>query len=105
MTTANKPSAAKAEAATETDAADEPRKVEFDVELNGTTVKLTVLADLQDAPIEVLEAYEAGQNTKAFMTLIGPAQAQKLRRTGMTTRQFNDVVGPAYQEAAGVGEG
>lgn len=105
MTTASKPSAAKAETAAETDAADEPRKVEFEVELNGTTVKLSVLADLMDAPFEVMEAYEDGRHGKAFMALIGPVQAQKLRKAGMTPRQFKDVVTPAYEEATDVGEG
>lgn len=112
MTTRKTTSAAEAEtvaekpasAAAVEDTAEDIREVAFEVTLRGKTIKITCPADLDDAPIEVLEAYEEGKNVKAFMALIGPRQAQKLRAAGMTTKQFNDVVAPAYDKATGLGE-
>lgn len=109
MTTTRKTSPAEAEALDEKTTSteefeDDVRKVSFEVTLRGKKIKITAPAEIDDAPIEVLEAYELGQNVKAFMSLIGPRQAQKLRAAGMTTKQFNTIVAPAYDEATGLGE-
>lgn len=84
---------------------DNVEEITFDVEIKGKKLTLTCPADLSDAPFEVAEAFEEGKNLKAFMGLIGEAQAARLRTAGLTPRIFADEVVPAWQEAAGMGEG
>lgn len=83
----------------------EAEEIKFDVEVKSEKITITCPADLNDAPFEVAEAFEEGKNLKAFMGLIGDAQAAKLRAAGLTPRIFSDVVIPAWQEASGLGEG
>lgn len=96
--TTTKTRAAKAEA-------DNVEEITFEVTVKDSTIKITCPADLSDAPFEVAEAFEDGKNLKAFMGLIGEAQAARLRAAGLTPRIFADEVIPAWQEAAGMGEG
>ncbi|MEJ6013817.1 hypothetical protein WG936_08210 [Corynebacterium sp. H127] len=69
------------------------------------TIKIECAASVDDAPIEVMEAMEDGKYLKAFMAMIGPETAYKLRSAGMTGRVFADDVLPKWQEATGLGEG
>lgn len=94
--TTKKPKAAKNEA-------EDLDTVDFEVTVKDKKITLTVPIDVNDAPIEVAEAFEDGKFLKAFMGLIGPQQATKLRAAGLTTRIFNDDVMPAWQEATGLG--
>ena len=84
---------------------DKVEEISFDVTVKGTKITITCPADLSDAPFAVAEAFEDGKNLKAFMGLIGDAQAARLRAAGLTPRIFADEVVPAWQEAAGMGEG
>jgi len=83
----------------------EVETVDFEVTIRGTKITLTTPASMDDAPLSVIEAFEDGKTVNAFMQMIGPAQAAKLRASGVTAKMFADVVVPAWNEATGLGEG
>ncbi|MDO5534164.1 MAG: hypothetical protein Q4F65_05895 [Propionibacteriaceae bacterium] len=120
MTTTRKTSAAQAETERETAETEAPKttgrkgkpepegdgieRVTFEVEVRGTTLKLSTPADPDDWPAEAEVAFEQDQHITAFMAIIGPADRAKLRGAGATRRDLREVILPAWNEATGLGE-
>lgn len=97
----------------ETKKANSPAKVEasgadtvtFNVSVGGKEINLEAPANILDADPEAYVAYEERKFGLMFKVLLGEAQWMQLRGAGITTQQLMEDVLPAYQEAAGLGEG
>ncbi|MCX7445819.1 hypothetical protein OS125_11305 [Corynebacterium sp. P7003] len=103
MTTKNTKSATKAEVEAEGTDTDEAAMVDFTVEIRGKEVNLTAPASFDDAPFEVMEAFENDRIATALKILLGPAGWNKLRAAGTRVSEFHHVV-EAWNEATGLGE-
>ncbi len=60
-----------------------------EVEWHGQS--LTIPASLDDAPIEVMEAFEAGKSVAALRGLLGATEFERLKAAGMTGRDFKEL--------------
>lgn len=79
--------------------------VTFNVTINGTDINLEAPANILDADAEAYVAYEERRFGVMLKSILGEMQWMQLRSAGMTTSQMMETVLPAYQEAAGLGEG
>ena len=79
--------------------------VKFDVEFRGKIIHLEAPADILAASADAYIAYEAGNVATMMKEILGKGQWNRLINAGMTTRVLVDAVFPAYEEAAGLGEG
>lgn len=98
----------KVEVATENGSSDvepieapEIETVDFEVAVRGKTVKLNAPANIEDAPFEVLEAFENDRHLTGFFMLIGDVGKAKLRNAGVTGAEIRDIVIPAWNKASG----